>query len=137
MSLLTDLLDGHLESGVHHWHSELGHIELARLATEAGWRLVVLDTRNITDKTGFLDACREVFDFPDWTGHNYDALVDALRDVRGDAGVLVLWEGWDNLARTNRSVFDTAYGILERRNEFVPGGPFSVLLRNTNANPEH
>lgn len=129
MSLLANALGGDLGSGVYHWHSDLDQGELEEQTDAAGWRLVILDTNEVTDKEGVLEACREAFDFPDWTGRNYDALVDALRDVRGPNGALVVWEGWETLARADRSVFDTVFSIMRRRGEFGPGGLFVVFLR--------
>ena len=110
MSGLARLLAGHTDPGVYHWTSAADARTVEHAAEHAGWRFVALDTWQVEDKSAFLDVCQEAFAFPEWFGHNFDALADALSDVRGPdgAGVVVLWEGWGPLARANRRVFDVA-----------------------------
>ena len=131
MSGLARLLAGHTPPGVYHWKSAADQRDVAHAVEHAGWRFIALDTWGVEDKAGCLEACRECFDFPDWVGRNFDALADALSDVRGDegAGVLTLWEGWSPLARAERRVFDVALSVFAGRVDFERGGPFAVLLR--------
>ena len=131
MSALTLLLDGDITAGVYLWYSADEYTGVEAAAIRDGWRFVHLDTSTVIDKDGFLDVCRRDFDFPDWVGHNYDALDDALGDVSGTAGsgVIVVWHGWSTLAGADRHVFDVAVDIFASRVRFAPAGPFSVLLR--------
>ncbi len=131
MSGLARLLAGHTAPGVYHWPSPAEVADIEHAAHQAGWHVVVLDTWQVDDKAGFLDACRAAFDFPHWTGHNFDALADALSEVRpGDAtGVLVLWDGWGVFARSDRRAFDVAVDVFADRVEFERGGTFAVVLR--------
>ncbi len=96
MSGLARLLAGHTDPGVYHWTSAADARTVEHAAEHAGWRFVALDSWQVEDKSAFLDVCEEAFAFPEWVGHNFDALADALSDVRGPdgAGVVVLWEGW-------------------------------------------
>jgi RNAse (barnase) inhibitor barstar len=130
MSGLARLLAGHTSPGVYHWSSATDPDAVAHAAQRAGWRFVALDTWQVDDKEGFLDACRRAFDLPDWFGQNFDALDDALTDVRAadGAGVLVLWDGWAPLARSHRRVFDVALSVFSDRVDFERGGAFAVLL---------
>jgi RNAse (barnase) inhibitor barstar len=116
---------------VYQWRSSADVEDVAHAVDHAGWRFVSLDTWRVDDKRAFLQACRESFDFPDWVGHNFDALADALSDVRGPAGrgVLVLWDGWSPLARADRRVFEMAVRVFAGRVGFAKAGPFAVLLR--------
>ena len=106
MNGLARLLAGHTDPGVYHWTSAADARTVEHAAEHAGWRFVALDSWQVEDKSAFLDVCEEAFAFPEWVGHNFDALADALSDVRGPdgAGVVVLWEGWAPLARANRRV---------------------------------
>lgn len=130
MSGLARLLAGHADPGVYHWSSAADATTVEHAAEHAGWRFVSLDTWKVEDKEGFLDQCMAAFDFADSVGHNFDALSDALMDVRGPdgAGVLVLWDGWAPLARANRLVFDVALTVFGGRVDFERRGPFAVLL---------
>jgi hypothetical protein len=131
VSALTRLLDGDIPPGVYSWHSSDDHAGVEAAAIRDGWRFVHLCTAGVNDKPGFLAACRRDFDMPDWVGHNYDALDDALGDVRGQpgSGVVVLWDGWSSIASEARGVFRVAVDIFRVRARFTSGGPFSVLLR--------
>ncbi len=130
MSGLARLLAGHIDPGVYHWGSAADVPTIERATEHAGWRFVTLDTWKVEDKPGFLDVCEQAFGFPDWVGRNFDALSDALSDVRGrdGAGVLVLWDGWAPLARANRRVFEVVLDVFASRVDFERGGPFAVIL---------
>ena len=66
--------------------------------------VVVLDTRGALDKQSFLTACARSLAFPDYFGHNWDALADSLGEfARERSPVLVVWTGASDLdARTVR-----------------------------------
>lgn len=130
MSGLARVLAHRVPPGVYHWTSATGTADAEHAAEHAGWRFVLLDTWGVDDKAGFLASCHAAFDFPDWFGRNFDALSDALSDIRsGDSeGVLVLWEGWGPLARADARVFDVAVDVFGSRVDFERAGPFVVLL---------
>lgn len=131
MSGLARLLAGHTEPGVYHWTSAEKVDDIQRAVEHAGWRCVVLDTWKVEDKDEFLDACSAAFDFSPEVAHNFDAMADALGDVRGQdgSGVVVLWDGWAPLARAGRRTFDVALGVFGDRVDNDRGGAFAVLLR--------
>ena len=69
----------------------------------------------ITDKAGFLAAVGTALDFPDWYGHNWDALADCLSDLSwmpADGYVIVL-ENADDFARACPADFATALEIFQ------------------------
>ncbi len=132
MSGLAGLLAGHREPGVYHWNSAVSVDDVRHTVESAGWRFVGLDTWAVSDKAEFLGACKRSFEFPEWVGSNFDALADALTDVRaeGEAGVVVLWRGWSRLACEHPRTFAVALNVFAGRVEFRPGGPFAVLLQS-------
>ena len=131
MSGLARVLAGRIPPGVYHWTSAGEASDIRHAAEHANWRFLHLDTWTVEDKQHFLKACQHSFGFPDWFGHNFDALGDALTDVRpGDhEGVLVLWDGWGPLARADRRAFDVAVDVFGSRVDFERAGPFVVVLR--------
>lgn len=75
--------------------------------------VVVLDTRGAHDKASFLHACARCLGFPDYFGHNWDALADSLSEFADDhRPVLVVWTGASELHSTDRNV---ATEIFEER----------------------
>jgi RNAse (barnase) inhibitor barstar len=86
-----------------------------------GRPLVVLDTHEVVDKTGFMDAVSLALELPDWFGRNWDALADCLRDV--PPSTVVAWDGWTDLARTAPRACEVAIEV------FAESG-LTVLLVN-------
>lgn len=133
MSGLARLLAGRVDTGVYTWVTAAPSTDVKHAAEQAGWRLVELDTWWVDGKRDFLAECKRSFGFPDWVGSNYDALADALSDVRPSAdhhrGVLVLWQGWRPLAQEHPQVFFMALSVFVGRVSFSPSGQFAVLLQ--------
>lgn len=87
----------------------------------AGWHVVRLDA--LGDRAAFLAECARAFALPDWFGHNWDALADALSDVQHRPGTLVIWSGAPHLPGDIRA---SAREIFDERAEQGPA-PFLVL----------
>lgn len=68
------------------------------------------------DKAGVLDAFAAGLELPDWFGHNWDALLDALRDLDGARGVPIelVWDHASALREHDRGAYDTVVEILEQ-----------------------
>ncbi|MEZ5119524.1 MAG: barstar family protein [Candidatus Nanopelagicales bacterium] len=85
--------------------------------------VVVLDTRGARDKQSFLSACARSLAFPDYFGHNWDALADSLGEfARERSPVLVVWTGASDLAAADR---DIAVDIMSER--FVDGADLLIV----------
>jgi RNAse (barnase) inhibitor barstar len=56
-----------------------------------------LDGTEIHDKAEFYDAVAATLNFPDWFGHNLDALADCLRDLSwlGPGEHVLVWSDTD------------------------------------------
>jgi len=83
-------------------------------AVAAGWLVAVLDGRAITTAAELLAACGGALEFPDWYGHNFDALADCLGDLSWlpAPGYLLLWRHAEVLAGCEPESFATAYRVL-------------------------
>ncbi len=86
-----------------------------------------VDLTQVTDKEGFLDAIGKALNFPDWFGHNWDALADCLTDLSWMAadGYVIILDHADAFAAANPTDFATALSILQDaadtwRDEGVP-----------------
>lgn len=85
--------------------------------------VVVLDTREAGDKAAFLAACARDLGFPDYFGHNWDALADCLSDfVTRRTPVLVVWTGASALSPADRR---TAMQIMTE--QFTDGADVLVV----------
>lgn len=76
--------------------------------------IVVLDTRQATDKASFLGACAQDLQFPDYFGRNWDAFEECLRDFADERRpAVVVWTGAAQLPqdvrRTALQVFESAF----------------------------
>lgn len=107
-------------------------LALEEAAESLGYPLLRLDLARVTDKEGFLAAIGKVLDFPDWYGHNWDALADCLSDMswlEADGYVLVL-DHADAFAAANPTDFGTALSILQETSDAwrEDGIPFWTLV---------
>lgn len=68
------------------------------------------------DKASVLEAFATGLDLPGWFGHNWDALVDALRDLDSRRGVPIelVWDHAAHLREQDRDAYDTVVEILEQ-----------------------
>ena len=74
-----------------------------------------VDLTKVTDKEGFLEAISKAMDFPDWFGHNWDALADCLTDLSWMAadGYVIVLERADAFASAAPTDFATALSIFQ------------------------
>lgn len=145
MSGLAALVAGRRPAGIYQWHAAFDPEDVERAVEHAGGRFAWLDGWTHQTREEFLTGIGEALDFPDYYGHNFDALLDCLRDVAtypgdGDgqddadaeeerAGLVLLWDGWSTLARADERGFSIAMSVLWQRVEEPEAGRFSVLLR--------
>ncbi len=132
MSGLARLLAGHVEPGVYTWHAAFGPPEVRRAVEHAGAQFAYVDGWAHQTKSEFLAAVAGALDFPDWFGHNLDAFADCLDDL-DITPVVLLWDGWGTLARSDPETFALVVDVLAGRARSVTP-PFSALLRG--AGPE-
>lgn len=68
------------------------------------------------DKDGILDAFAAVLELPAWFGHNWDALVDALRELEGEDGrpIEIVWDHVRQLRGADRETYAVVLDILDQ-----------------------
>ncbi len=129
MSGLAGLLAGHFEPGVYTWHAAFDPVEVQRAVEHAGARYAYVDGWAHQTKVEFLAAAAGALDLTDWSGEDLDVFADRL-DGLDLSPVVLLWDGWGTLARSEPETFDLVREILAGRARSVTT-PFSVLLRGT------
>lgn len=132
MSGLAGLLAGHHEPGVYTWHAAFEPAEVRRTVEHAGADFAYVDGWQHQTKAEFLAAAGTALGFPGWYGENLDAFADCLDDLDVNP-VVLLWDGWGTLARSEPDTFAVILDIAAGRAAAVVP-PFSLLLRG--AGPE-
>ncbi len=132
MSGLAGLLAGRGEPGVYTWHAAFEPAEVQRTVEHAGARFAYVDGWAHQTKVEFLAAAAQALAFSASSVDDLDAFADCLDDL-DVSPVVMLWDGWATLARSDRETFDLVREILAGRSRTVTP-PFSVLLRG--AGPE-
>jgi Barstar (barnase inhibitor) len=127
VSGLAGLLAGHHLPGVYQWHAAFGPDDVRHTVEHAGARFAYVDGWTHQETPEVLEAFAEALMLPGSIGDDFDALADSLRGLDGDPLVL-LWDGWGPLARSDRGAFDRAADILAGRAADA-GCAVSVLLR--------
>lgn len=131
MSALSELLAGPAEGGVYRAPAGASMTTIERAAAAAGWKVAHADAGDSVDKRGVLAAFKDAFGFPDWFGHNLDALVDSLRDVSFEPGTLLVWDGAERLAEADPAQYREILSILRERAAADTSARLLTLLRPT------
>ncbi|MFI0431758.1 MAG: barstar family protein [Candidatus Nanopelagicales bacterium] len=111
---LREMLRAPASHGVQRWPSGIRSEDVARAATQLGWRVYRLDTRGIDGKRAVIRRFVADLGLPDYTGGNWDALEESLGDlpVGGSSGVVLLWRGWRSFAEAAPEAMDIATQVL-------------------------
>ena len=98
MDNLCDRLQDVNEAGAYRLNCPLD--ELRAAAAQAGFALFEADMAAVQSKGEFLAAIAQAIHAPEWFGHNWDALADALGDLswrHAPGYVLLLHKGGETL----------------------------------------
>lgn len=100
-----------------------------------GWRGFFIDGNVVTDKAAFLRVAGATMDFPGYSGQNWDAFEESLRDLSWvpAAGYVLIYDGVWHLAWQDRTAWQTVRSILTDVVAFwrTTDTPFYVLLSRT------
>jgi len=115
--------------GVFRCHAPLPD---AALEFAAGRKLLVVPVRlpAARDKGAFLNAIAKALHFPDYFGHNWDALYDCLLDLTPDegAGTLLVLRDATGFARAEPEEFAAAVGALADAADYWKGENKALLV---------
>ncbi len=133
MSKVRRLLRGERPPGLYRLDERYDAQRILAEVAAGGWRGFYLDGRRVTDKASFLDEIARAMDFPDYFGHNWDALDELLQDLSWAPakGYLLLYDHGIQFARRRPKEWQMARQILEDAVEHwrKEGAPFVVILR--------
>ncbi len=90
-------------------------LALEEAAESLDYPMYRINLSKVTDKDGFLAAVGTTLGFPDWYGHNWDALADCLTDLSWMAadGYVIILDHADAFASANPTDFATALSIFQ------------------------
>jgi RNAse (barnase) inhibitor barstar len=130
---IEDIIGDPAESGVYVLDAAVQAEQVETLARTRGFACFLLDGRSIRTKEDFLAHVATALRFPDYFGHNWDALADCLKDMAWvDAtGYVVLFDAFDSFADAAPEQFATAVEIFKEAAESwkAQSKPFVALLR--------
>jgi len=106
-------------AGVYHL-PQRGIADLRSAAKDKGLALFRIDLDGIDTKDGFLAALALALGFPDWFGHNWDALEDCLTDMSWQPaeGYVVILAHADKFRTADEEGFVLALRIFQSAAEF-------------------
>ena len=130
---LEQLLAGEREPGLYRIEASVEPKSVKRLAEEQGWQFFHVDGSQVQDKRSFIRAAGAAMDFPDYSGQNWDAFEELIRDLTWAPaeGYLVLFDEPDQFAAESTEQWQVARSILESAVAFwqEKGLPMAVLFR--------
>jgi hypothetical protein len=130
MSGLAALLAEHNPPSVYQWHSAAPVADVQHAVEHAGWSFRYLDGWTLEDRATFLKAAASALELPDDGAESVGALSTSLTQVEvAGRGLVVLWDGWSPLARSDGPTFDETLGAFRRRAHTSEVGKLAVILR--------
>ncbi|CAB1367479.1 barstar family protein [Denitratisoma oestradiolicum] len=101
-------------AGVYHLPAD-GREALIRGAEANGCVVFAVDLSGARDKAGLLETIGRTMAFPEWFGHNLDALLDCLADLgwRPGEGYLVLLDHCDGIHGRAEADFVATLQVFE------------------------
>ncbi len=133
MQQLEHVLSGQQEPGMYRIPADANPATIQRLAEERGWRFFHVDGAAVADKRSFIRAAGDAMQFPAYSGQNWDAFEESLRDLgwAPAAGYLVLFDEPDQFAQRDPAQWSVARAILQDAIAFwqEQGKPVVVLFR--------
>lgn len=108
-----DILHDTASAGVYHTPQQ-GMGDLIAAAEASGFSICRIDLASVRDKAAFFERLATALEFPDWFGHNWDALADCLGDLSWlpADGYLILLENCDGLRTRHGEDFVTALQVF-------------------------
>jgi RNAse (barnase) inhibitor barstar len=82
---IVRLLSSKVSAGIYQWPTPIVAPEELDAARTAGWTVGIVRMGSAYGKSAVLRAFHRDLALPDWFGHNWDALVDALCDWQSAA----------------------------------------------------
>lgn len=112
---LEAILGNLQRAGVYHM-PQVARQPLMRAAEANGFAVFPVDLSGVDNKEGLLTAIGRAMAFPDWFGHNFDALADCLTDLawRPAEGYLVILEHCDGVHGRAEEDFVTALQVFDQ-----------------------
>ncbi len=111
---LAELLKDVQASGVYLLDETVLTSEIEHLASDLDFTFFHLPGSRILSKQDFLKETALVLGFPDYFGHNWDALADCMTDITGGegSGRVILFDRFDLFAESFPAEFTTAVEIF-------------------------
>ena len=111
---------------------QLDLADLLAAAEASGFSIRRVDLSAVRDKAALFERMAMVLEFPDWFGHNWDALADCLGDLSWmpAGGYLILLEDCDEFRASHTKDFTTALQVFaEACSAWREGNvPFWILV---------
>lgn len=130
---LDQLLNGEREPGLYRIPADVEPEAVQAAAEEHGWRYFYVDGAKVQDKASFLEATGAALDFPDYSGRNWDAFEESIRDLSWTRapGYMLVYDDPDVFAKAQPQQWETALSILQTAVESwaAEGAPMVVLFR--------
>ena len=112
---LQQLLNSEGASGLYRIEASAEPETVRLLAEERGWRFFHVDGSQVEDKRSFIRTAGKAMDFPAYSGQNWDAFEESIRDLTWAPapGYLVLFGEPDQFAARDPEQWGIAKSILE------------------------
>lgn len=110
---------------MYHWSSPMSTSDIRHAVEHAGWRCIVLDTIEISDRAGLRDAVATACGSTASHGNSLADLLQGVHDRKGRS-TLIVWVGWASFAKRDPAAAREAVDDFADRARRQPA--FAVVL---------
>jgi hypothetical protein len=132
-SSILNILKGEVEPDVYRLVNPIAFVELESLNQDYAAKLFYLDGHEIVDRASLLQQFAKVMQFPEYFGHNWDALEDCLTDLDEDEvdRQIIIIDRLDNFAIANPQQWLTFLDICKSTVKYWQdtNTPMYIMLR--------
>jgi hypothetical protein len=123
------------QSGLYNVPLNTETAEVQQAVEEAGLHFIHLNTETVLRKSEFLHYVQDALHFPAPWGHNWDALLDLLRDLSWlpEGGYVLLFTGMESFAEHSRMDYSAALEVMDEAAAFWASRrkyPLIVLVKS-------
>jgi hypothetical protein len=130
---LERLLTGEREAALYRIEASVEPETVKQQAAAHGWRFFHVDGSQVEDKRSFIRAAGAAMEFPAYSGQNWDAFEESIRELAWAPapGYLVLFDEPDQFVERDPQQWEVARRILQNAIETwrADGVPMAVLFR--------
>jgi RNAse (barnase) inhibitor barstar len=115
-----ELFENNIEPDIYLLDDKVNIQLINHLTSKNSLCLFYMDGRSISDEQTFFKKISSVMRFPDYFGHNWNAVEECIRDLSWSQAseYIIIYENFEVLAQKDPKAFDIAKSIFQEARDY-------------------